>query len=746
MAFTQDTSTALISEFRGSVSSVDPYDVDPSHGLWAQNQDFVLGESESVQITGRRGTSQVAAFATGIGPITSLVGWYFILGLEDSLAVCYAPSTGVVYWDQRLNGFISPSGLNVTGAAAASFVTDGFRLYVAFMDSSGRSGTTQGRVYGFQANAVDTLFAPPLTQSNVAVTVSQPLAGTITAGTHRLALVFTTRNGYQGTLFPVTPAGVFAPVSFTAPDGTHNVRVTLNWLTAVPSYLSFPATIQVAMTSAANQNRYFLVAGATLNPSFGIQTIDFSINDADLVTGTEVTSSQNLLTQSVGGGGGGPFNPSALFTYSSRLGYISRDASGFPVIYFSDKNAYQVITQAFHSVYLEGRDVPVGAASLGALAYIASISSLWSVQDNGGQPTTWTPPARVDGSVGILSPTCICSSGGKVGGKIALASEKGLFIYRGAAFPQIPLSYNQSSDWNRINWNAPTQVQIVDDAFDRVIRVIAPLKVVVTGATNTNPIQITTGVTIGNRPIAYPHLFQTGLSVTLAGIGGNTNANGTFAITVTGPNTFTIPVAGNGTYTSGGVATPNTPNAEMTWNYTAGDSPDLALYSLNAFSAYRQGAIGIVRNLATAQDEVWYAPSVTNPAGNLIRRTLPTDTLIHRDVDLTGAAAAISTLYETSHLPGSQDEAITVHDFHGAHFRASGSGAMTVQCFGLDHVRAVTPAASPFTLSQTPGQEYLLKWFLRSEQQTIQVGTNAVDAYLVLALLRGYYTNSLPQR
>lgn len=67
----------------------------------------------------------------------------------------------------------------------------------------------------------------------------------------------------------------------------------------------------------------------------------------------------------------------------------------------------------------------------------------------------------------------------------------------------------------------------------------------ITGATNASPIQIT----IAN------HGLGTGETVVVASVGGNTAANGTWVITVTGNNTFTLNGStGNGAYTSGGTA------------------------------------------------------------------------------------------------------------------------------------------------------------------------------------------------
>ncbi len=67
----------------------------------------------------------------------------------------------------------------------------------------------------------------------------------------------------------------------------------------------------------------------------------------------------------------------------------------------------------------------------------------------------------------------------------------------------------------------------------------------ITNATNANPIVITT-----QEPHGY---FQSG-TVVVAGVGGNTAANGTWTATPLTPYTFSLPVAGNGTYTSGGTA------------------------------------------------------------------------------------------------------------------------------------------------------------------------------------------------
>lgn len=66
----------------------------------------------------------------------------------------------------------------------------------------------------------------------------------------------------------------------------------------------------------------------------------------------------------------------------------------------------------------------------------------------------------------------------------------------------------------------------------------APLKGVVKSATDTDPIVIA----------STDHGLQTGDRVIIARVSGNTNANGTFTVSVIDANSFSIPVAGNGDY------------------------------------------------------------------------------------------------------------------------------------------------------------------------------------------------------
>lgn len=68
---------------------------------------------------------------------------------------------------------------------------------------------------------------------------------------------------------------------------------------------------------------------------------------------------------------------------------------------------------------------------------------------------------------------------------------------------------------------------------------------VITGVTNTNPAVIT----------CNSHGLQTGMRVTISGVGGSTGVNGTWVVTRIDDNTFSVAVSAGGVYTAGGAFT-----------------------------------------------------------------------------------------------------------------------------------------------------------------------------------------------
>jgi hypothetical protein len=662
MAYLRGIGETNITEFRGSCQRLGDYGTPISNALYSQNVAFNPG-----QVAKRFGHSVGFTIVSDGGALT-LVNWYYYSsGTPVIVVLYYTASVGLKgYQTSGTPQFLSAL-IPVTGAAGASVVPTGERIYATFFNSTGRlASALNGWVYGVGIG-YDPLFAAPIAST---MAIAETGAGAVTAGVHRICYLPTTRNGFTTKLSPVI-AGVFSPSEFTSTGG-QNLSVQISG--ALPAYMTgTAATVQLVMTPTTNLNRYYTVPGAVglaANPV----TLTIDIDDDDLVaTGTDVTDQVNLLTcGSTTSTYDPPFTPSAIFAYSNRMGYVTTDTAGIPVVYISEKNDFQHVTADQNAVYLEAHDKPVQGISLGGVCYIGSPFCFYSITDSGDVPALWTPPQKVFGSVGILSPTCVSVDPSQT--RALVASQQGLYLFRGGVFPELPISYNQKPDWDRIDWTKPTEVQVVEDQTNKRFLVLAPL---------------------------------------------------------VADSTAEEAIAAAGTY-------------QMSWNYTEGDTPDAVKYSIDPYTSYQPRSMAMILNATSFVLEPWTGPATNGP---VIRENSGHEANPYRDVDMSGVAEAIDAAYETAIVPG-EDASFqaTVHDFHGAHFRVQGVGDMTIRADGIDNIRSITPVRSPLALSLTPGVEELVKWFLRTEQQTIRFGNAAVDEYFTVSLVRAYHTDAMPIR
>ena len=108
---------------------------------------------------------------------------------------------------------------------------------------------------------------------------------------------------------------------------------------------------------------------------------------------------------------------------------------------------------------------------------------------------------------------------------------------------------NQSVSQSSIAFTAVQATAALQAIRDAIASLPIPAPLQVTGASYASPIAITT---------ATAHGLETGAQVSITGVGGNTNANGTFTITIVNATSFTLDgSAGNGAWTSGGIVTPS---------------------------------------------------------------------------------------------------------------------------------------------------------------------------------------------
>lgn len=322
----------------------------------------------------------------------------------------------------------------------------------------------------------DNLFQGPMSYTPSAPT--EPGAGVITVGSHRLGYMIEFRSGFTTRPSPdsgATPPNIssFTPVVFTA-SGSKNLSWTLNttWRTGA-------IKVHVIMSPVSNPNRYFKVPGANAVVIGGVAssvTIVSDISDEDLIANAqEVTNSLNFWTCDVSDVA--PFNPSVVFLTGDRMSYITRilDSLGnyASAAVFSEIGKYQQITADQNVIQLPGnQDMTTGCSLADGATYLLGSQWTYRTRDNGQVPGLWPTPQLVSANIGSPSIRGICPSAD--GAYCWVASRGGLYLFAGI-YPELPVSYLSQPTWDRINWAVPQAVQVKDNPTTKQVFVMACL-------------------------------------------------------------------------------------------------------------------------------------------------------------------------------------------------------------------------------------------------------------------------------
>jgi hypothetical protein len=456
------TQDSIVGDFRGAWLRPDPASVPASEALLSLNCEYNPGE-----VMTRNG------FGLLWNPnkvITSLFNWIKApdgVSTAGNYLVLYNATDGAVEWVANLS---SPSRFplfSVTAEAVAP-ASNGNQLFLPTFNSAG-SGAAQMQIAGIYSLftiAVDVAFQGPIVGKP---TLANAGTGTVTAGSHFVGYVMTTRTGFTGPICPVV-SGTSTPdqtSSIVAPGG--------ETITGVISGVTFPPDvdeIQIVMTATTNAFQYFLVPGQTYGVS-GATTVNFTI-DIDDVTliadATDVTNNQFFLTQD--SSGNGPFSPFMCIIYGQRSVYLTLNAENLPVFYASEPNNAQQLTQQFHEVFLPGFQAITSGFVFQSVLYVLGPHWTYAFQDTGGQPVTWPTPALVDAKIGAA-----CVFGTLVGSSgewVAVVHITGLYIFNGN-YADNPLTFMVDSDWRRINWAAAQTIRMSDNKDIKEIVVAVPL-------------------------------------------------------------------------------------------------------------------------------------------------------------------------------------------------------------------------------------------------------------------------------
>jgi hypothetical protein len=149
---------------------------------------------------------------------------------------------------------------------------------------------------------------------------------------------------------------------------------------------------------------------------------------------------------------------------------LAGNASG--ALFVSDIGDYQSISADRNLVQLPGQRNIITAISLQGVLYIFGPQWTYETIDNNGDPVTWITPKLTDGRRGTLATRGVEVS--PSGTYAWVASQEGLYRFQGY-YQDKPVSYYQSTDWNRINWGVPYAVHVKDDPTVKKVYVMACL-------------------------------------------------------------------------------------------------------------------------------------------------------------------------------------------------------------------------------------------------------------------------------
>lgn len=485
MSLLPDFPSIELDDFGGAWLLSDPSMVPLRGALLAKNVEYSSGE-----VASRHG---FAVPAGSIFPASISLGAMYVWYAPFSSMTGFASSTdsALAYLDTAApavevyllsGGHLFSVGYSVGAtSAAATLVGVGLRLYFVTSTTT-QAGVTLGVLAplsdGTSSRAI--MFASPMTYVPSAPT--EPSAGLITAGVHRLAYVVEDHSGFMSRLSPdagtLAPPDLttFSPLTFTA-TGAKNASWTLN----PTQWPQGSAYVSVAMTTTTNLNQYYIVPGTrTAVPSdfsASSKTIAFSISDADLASrGTDATPNLYWLTRRPGTEAL-PFTVRHIALFGERMAYLASaaDLSGNPIdaLYISERNSYQSITADQHVKQLPGQRSMTTMFRMGTTNYICGPHEIYSLSDNNDVPVTWPTPRLVDGRCGTLAVRGVEVS--PSGDFAWVADQGGLYVFTGGSITALAVSYEQTPDWNRINWSKAYCVQIKDDAANKRVYVMVPL-------------------------------------------------------------------------------------------------------------------------------------------------------------------------------------------------------------------------------------------------------------------------------
>ena len=292
----------------------------------------------------------------------------------------------------------------------------------------------------------------------VAPTLAQVNAGVVDIGVHGVAYCWVSDRGFVSPPSPVTNipslGGQDIEVSFTA---------------TAPANCQY---VLLLMTLANQLTLYFVPGGGTYAAFPGIAhlyNLVINIYDTSLISSADYLNDIYTSVPSA----------SSLSFYHGRLVLTGQDPSPDDILISNqaDPETFNLVNNIVQLPADYGVNTSNGSFSIRDVLYVTKPNGTYSIQDNGGVPSTWGVTS-IDTGIGAFSPGistfASVMSGSDVLDTCLICNERGLMLFDGA-YGALPLTYKIETIWRTIDPQYFYRVQIAHDVWLKRIYVAMPL-------------------------------------------------------------------------------------------------------------------------------------------------------------------------------------------------------------------------------------------------------------------------------
>lgn len=462
-----------VKDFYGVNSRAEASNVSLPFGLVARNVDY-LPQSVGTRL----GFYQEGA-ALGLTNPGQFYGWFRPGAGKTQLAWHGMNGSGhgeirTMVYDAGTSGLVENSGL--AAYTSASFMDWAELLYYSWLDAS---LTSSGPVkyWDFATGLSHITSRSPLQTTEFTIgAVAAPLASGMSAGTRLYAVVFQTKSGYLTRPSPVTTAAPFPGVYYSFANAQNDgVTVTI---TPTPTWPADIVGAYLLVTTVTNHARLFWapISKITLTPGSAIPGVFTQLNMSDGIIAQQRDALDQEGLWHTSPGGNPPFSARFMFAMGARAVYLltlSNNQTVGPGVVFSDINRPESFAQDRNLRFLLKKQEPMSGFYHQGVAYILGHNFTQAFNDTGGYPATWPNPRQISGKIGTSHINGVYVDPSGIG---LVAHQSGLYVFSNGAYSELPLSYYQKSEWERIIWPSPGSgyipFQIGEDRANQKIYVL----------------------------------------------------------------------------------------------------------------------------------------------------------------------------------------------------------------------------------------------------------------------------------